>query len=111
MKHAGTNALDANALCALEDLLAEVRKFPDLREKKRGTFYRKSTAFLHFHEDPAGLFADLRVGQGWERLRVSTQAERKKMLAKLAANSTIATTAKIKRIGSIVHRNRAERLN
>ena len=78
MKHAGTDAIDA-----LEDLLAEIRKFPDLREKKRGTFYRKSTAFLHFHEDPAGLFADLRDGKGWERLRVSTKAERKTMLAKL----------------------------
>ena len=79
MNHAGTDAIDA-----LEDLLAEIRKFPDLREKKRGTFYRKSTAFLHFHEDPAGLFADLRDGKGWERLRVSTKAERKIMLAKVA---------------------------
>jgi hypothetical protein len=79
MKRAGSDALDA-----LEDLLQGVRKFTQLTEKKRGTFYRKSTAFLHFHEDPAGLFADLRAGDDWERLPVRTRAQRKAMVARLA---------------------------
>jgi hypothetical protein len=46
-----------------------------LREKSRGVFYRGSRAWLHFHEDPAGLFADVRVGQGFERFPVNTTAE------------------------------------
>jgi hypothetical protein len=79
MKRAGSDALDA-----LEDLLQGVRKFTQLTEKKRGTFYRKSTAFLHFHEDPAGLFADLRAGDDWERFPVSTRAQQKAMVARLA---------------------------
>jgi hypothetical protein len=56
MRHAGPTALDA-----LEPLLVELRGFADLREKGRGVFYVKSRAFLHFHEDPAGLFADIRA--------------------------------------------------
>lgn len=56
MKHAGEATLDA-----LEPLLGELRLLPRLKEKKRGTFYVGSKAFLHFHEDPAGPFADLKT--------------------------------------------------
>jgi hypothetical protein len=54
MRHARDQDLDR-----LEDLLVELRALPGLIEKKRGVFYRKSRAFLHFHEDPKGMFADL----------------------------------------------------
>jgi hypothetical protein len=77
VKHAGDRALDA-----LEPLLAQVRMLPSLIEKKRGIFYRKSKAFLHFHEDAAGLFADVKLGGGdYTRLRVSMAAERKAFMA------------------------------
>ena len=56
MKHAGEIALDQ-----LEPLLARVRALPGLTERKSGVFYRKSRAFLHFHEDPKGLFGDVRA--------------------------------------------------
>jgi hypothetical protein len=75
VKHAGSQAL-----AALEPLLADLRKLPGLVERKTGSFYRRSKAFLHFHEDPAGLFADLKCGDEWERLRVSTAAERRALL-------------------------------
>ena len=78
MKHAGDLALDQ-----LEALLAEVRALPGLTEKKRGTFYRKSRAFLHFHEDPKGLFADLRGidGRDFERVDVTHEPGRRQLLA------------------------------
>ena len=79
MRHAGSAALDE-----LEDLLVKVRAHETLLEKKRGTFYRKSSAFLHFHEDPAGMFADLKVGRDWARFRVSTARERAAFLRELA---------------------------
>jgi hypothetical protein len=85
MKHAGPSALDA-----LEPLLAELRALDGLVEKKRGTFYRRSAAFLHFHEDAAGLFADLKQGDDWDRLRVSTARERKALLRR--AKATLAGT-------------------
>lgn len=84
MKHAGDAALDA-----LEPLLRDMRMLPSLVEKKRGIFYRKSKAFLHFHEDGAGLFADLKLTADGDyvRFRVSTAAERRAFLtaAKRAA--------------------------
>jgi hypothetical protein len=54
VRHARDQDLDR-----IDDLLAQVRTLPGLVEKKRGVFYRKSRGFLHFHEDPKGMFADL----------------------------------------------------
>ncbi len=53
-----------------------------LVERKPGVFYRKGKAVLHFHEDDAGLFADVRLdGDDFERFRVSTAQERKRFVA------------------------------
>lgn len=78
MRHARSEALDA-----LEPLIAGLRALPGLTEKKRGTFYRKSRAFLHFHEDPKGLFADIRDAEGrhFERIDVTHEAGRAALLA------------------------------
>jgi hypothetical protein len=76
MKHAG-----AGALKALKDLLQSLRTRPALVERRPGIFYVKGKAFLHFHEDPAGLFADLRQGGDWQRLPVNNSDERAKLLA------------------------------
>jgi hypothetical protein len=76
MKHAGAAALDQ-----LGDLIAEVRNRGGLREKQPGVFYRKDKAWLHFHEDKAGLFADLRTDAEWERFRVSEPDEQAELLA------------------------------
>lgn len=81
MKHAGAQALNQ-----IEPILAEIRKLDGLKEKSRGVFYRGSTAFLHFHEDPAGMFADLKNGEEFERFPVNTRAEIAALLGR-AANS------------------------
>jgi len=70
MKHAGEAALDA-----LEPLLERMRTLEGLRERKRGAFYRGSSAFLHFHEDPAGFFADIKLGADFVRMRVNNRKE------------------------------------
>lgn len=70
MKHAGANALDA-----LEPVLAQLRALEGLKEKSRGTFYRGAKAFLHFHEDPAGFFADVKLTDDFVRMPVNTRAE------------------------------------
>jgi hypothetical protein len=79
MKHAGPESLDG-----IEPLLEKLRVHAALTEKKRGTFYRKSSAFLHFHEDPAGMFADLKLDGVFQRFRVSTRAEQAAFLKKVA---------------------------
>ena len=78
MKHAGSEALSA-----LGGLLDEIRSREGLVERRPGVFYCKGRAFLHFHEDPSGLHADLRLGAAWERVRVETRAERRALLSRL----------------------------
>lgn len=77
MKHASPAALDA-----LEPLLAELRALAGLVEKSRGVFYRRGRAFLHFHEDPDGLFGDVRDAAGveFERIDVSDETGRARLL-------------------------------
>jgi len=76
MKHATATALDA-----LDGLLGQLRQVPGLAERKRGLFYRGSSAFLHFHEDPAGFFADVKLGAGWQRMPATTPAQRRALVA------------------------------
>ena len=75
MKHARSDALDS-----LEPLLQEIRLVPGLDEKSRGVFYRKSHAFLHFHEDPSGIHADIRIDAEFERYRAETANEQLALL-------------------------------
>jgi hypothetical protein len=76
MKHAG-----AEALRQLSDLLDQIRQRPGLKEKKLGIFYCKSKSFLHFHEDPGGLFADVGFGDDFERYPVNTKKEWRALLS------------------------------
>jgi hypothetical protein len=80
MRHAGESALDQ-----LGDMLAALRRLDGMKEKGRGVFYRGGRAFLHFHEDPDGLFADVGFSADFERSRVSTAAERTAFLRKVKA--------------------------
>jgi hypothetical protein len=76
MKHASARSLDQ-----LDDLLNSLRSFSTLKERSRGVFYLKSKAFLHFHEDPKGLFADARLkDDDFERFPVNTARERQALL-------------------------------
>jgi hypothetical protein len=76
MRHAGKETLDQ-----LEPLLEHVRRVPRMIERTPGCFYLGSKAYLHFHEDPLGIFADVKLnGEKFERLRVSTKAERTRFL-------------------------------
>jgi hypothetical protein len=80
MRHARQAALDE-----LEAVLGALRALPGLRETTRGVFYRRSKAFLHFHEDPEGLFADIRGDTGaWERIDVTGPEGRSVLLSAAA---------------------------
>jgi hypothetical protein len=70
MKHA-----TATTLAGLSELLEQIRTRHLLKEKKLGIFYLRSKSFLHFHEDKAGLFADLSVGADFVRYPVNTRHE------------------------------------
>jgi hypothetical protein len=76
VKHASPVALDA-----LNPLLEQLRRIDGITERKHGVFYRRSSAFLHFHEDPAGFFADIKAGPAWQRLPATTARERRALIA------------------------------
>jgi hypothetical protein len=76
LKHARSAALKT-----LAPLLAEIRREEMTGERKPGTFYRKGQGILHFHEDPAGFFADLKVGGAWRRFPVNHSRETATLLS------------------------------
>jgi hypothetical protein len=75
MKHAGPAAL-----AGLAGLLTSLRGRSGLREPRPGIFYVKGRAFLHFHEDRAGVFADLREADAWRRLPADDAADCARLL-------------------------------
>lgn len=72
-----------DALDELEPFLERLRAVPGLVERKRGVFYVRSRAFLHFHEDPSGMHADVRLGPEWTRVRAETADEQGALLARI----------------------------
>lgn len=70
VRHAMPEDLDR-----IEELLAELRRFPQLRERKRGYFSRGSRAFLHFHEDAGDLYVDVKLDSKFERMKVTSRSE------------------------------------
>jgi len=69
----------------LEVLLLELRKLPELWERKRGYFSRGSRAFLHFHEDAGDLYVDVRLNSKFERMRVTGPREQAEFLSRVRA--------------------------
>ncbi len=67
MKHAGPDALRRLAL-----IVEGLRGLPGLREPRPGVFYRRSRAFLHFHEHGEALYADVRTAddRDFDRFKV-----------------------------------------
>lgn len=77
VRHATAADLDV-----VEPLLAALREVDGLRERSRGVFSRRSKAFVHFHGDPTGVHADVRVASGdFERVRVESPDEQAAFLA------------------------------
>jgi hypothetical protein len=72
MQHASEETLKRLTL-----LLGQLRAMDGLVEKRPGVFYSKSKAFLHFHEDPAGIFVDvrLRTDDPFTRLPVTSRRQ------------------------------------
>ncbi|MDE2048133.1 MAG: hypothetical protein KGJ44_06985 [Betaproteobacteria bacterium] len=74
------------ALAGLRELLRQLRAVPGLTEKRPGTYYWKSQAFIHFHEEPSEggvrLSADIKKvpGSGFDRLPVDTPEQQRRLL-------------------------------
>ncbi len=78
VRHATQEDLDR-----LEALLLELRRLPQLRERKRGYFSRGSQAFLHFHEDVGDLYVDVRLDSKFERMKITSRNQQAYFLSRL----------------------------
>ncbi len=87
MKHATAETLEQ-----IGSLLGGLRRLPHMVERRPGVFYVKGKAFLHFHEDPDGIFADIKVRNDWSRYAVNGARDRSEFL-KLAAMTLSGTGA------------------
>jgi hypothetical protein len=76
VRHATQEDLDH-----LEALLARLRKFPQLRKRRRGYFSRGSRAFLHFHEDSGDLYVDVKLDSAFQRMKVTSAKEQADFLS------------------------------
>jgi len=72
--------VNADDLERLEPLLRDLRTIDSLRERRPGTFTRRSRAFLHFHADGDELLADVRLGEEFERHPATTATQRAELL-------------------------------
>lgn len=70
-------------LALLTPLLNELRRHPSLREVRPTVFYVNERDFLHFHDEPDGVFADIRLAKGFRRFPVSTSAEQFELLGQI----------------------------
>ncbi len=71
-------------LVPIEPLLKDLRSVSGLVERTPGVFYRRSRAFLHFHADPSGLFADIRLqGEDFERIPVDSPTAQAALLGQV----------------------------
>jgi hypothetical protein len=78
--------ISADRLAGIEPLLDRLRSLEGITEKSPGTFYRRSRAFLHFHEHGADVYADVRLdGQEFERVRATTAAEQRTLVSRVRA--------------------------
>jgi hypothetical protein len=64
-------------------LLEVLRAHPALREPRPTVFQLNSRDFLHFHDEPEGIFADVRLTSGFVRLPVSSHIEQLELLEQI----------------------------
>jgi len=65
------------------NLLEALRRETVLAETAHGIFHHRGRAFLHFHQDPAGIFADLKIAETWVRLAANTKFEQQHLLKRV----------------------------
>jgi hypothetical protein len=78
VRHATDGDLDE-----VEALLGELRKLPQLRERRRGSFSRGSRAFLHFHAEEGDFYVDVRLDGAFRRARVTSGDEQADLLSRV----------------------------
>jgi hypothetical protein len=75
--------MKSTTLDCIAPLLAVLRGYSALREVRPTVFHLNGRDFIHFHEAPEGVFADVRLSKGQVRMSVSTQPEQSELLERI----------------------------
>ena len=67
-------------LARISPLLEDLRSRTVLREVRPGVFTLQSRAFIHFHDDDDGIFADVRLAEAFVRMPVTSRSEQADLL-------------------------------
>jgi len=76
MRHATTEDLQP-----IEPILVTLRAIAGMAERGPGRFYRRGSAFLHFHAENSLLFADLKQEGQWVRHALRTRRDAASLIA------------------------------
>lgn len=72
-----------STLDALTPLVDVLRDYEVLDELQPMVFHLHGRDFIHFHERPDGLFADVLLSRGRVRMPVSTESEQAELLERI----------------------------
>ncbi len=73
-----------STLETLKPLLNFLRSYEMLEETGDTKFLLKGRDFVHFHDDPDGLWADAKLTSGRLRMSVATPAEQAELMERIA---------------------------
>ena len=68
-----------------------LRSYEVLDEVREAQFFLDGKDFIHFHDEPDGLWADVRLSQGRLRKSVATLAEQAELMGQIAAKLDVRT--------------------
>ena len=68
----------------LRPLFNFLRSYSALEETAESKFLLRGKDFIHFHDDPDGLWADVKLSKGRVRVAVRTIAEQGELMGKIA---------------------------
>lgn len=80
---ASKRSMKASTLEALGPLLEVLRAHPALEETRPASFSLSGRDFLHFHENPRGIFADVLLAKGRIHMPVSTPTEQGELIDRI----------------------------
>ena len=75
--------MKSSTLEALRPVLDVLRAHPALHEVRPAEFYLDERSFVHFHEEPEGVFADVLLTKGRLHMPASSVAEQGELLERV----------------------------
>lgn len=81
--HSRQFAVKDASLETLATLLSVLRGYSVLKEVRPTAFHLEGRDFIHFHEEPNGIFADVLLARGRVRMPVSSAADQAELLGRI----------------------------